>query len=98
MSAPTNPSVAADAATPWWVPKIAGYDAIEVHPCCVVGFADGQEFIETCEAEDAHFWSVYGHCKTGGVECFEDFPTEAEAEAFAERLRQTYPHLAEERP
>ena len=31
-------------------------------------------------------------------ECFEDFPTEAEAEAFAERLRQTYPHLAEERP
>jgi hypothetical protein len=48
------------------------------------------------EPEDAHFWSVYGHHVTGGLECFEDFPTEAEAEAFAARLRRTYPHLASE--
>jgi hypothetical protein len=67
---------------------IRNFDAIEVHPCCVVGFADG---VEMCEPEDAHFWSVYGHHVTGGLDCFEDFPTEAEAEAFAARLRRTYP-------
>jgi hypothetical protein len=33
---------------------------------------------------------------TDGVLCFEDFPTEAEADTFAEKLRLTYPHLAEE--
>ena len=39
---------------------IRNFDAIEVHPCCVVGFADGVEIVETCEPEDSHFWSVYG--------------------------------------
>jgi hypothetical protein len=38
-------------------------------------------------------WSVYGHCVTGGVDCFEDFETEAEAKAFAAMLRRAYPHL-----
>jgi hypothetical protein len=60
MSAPSNPIEAAFAATPSWMLAIRNFDAIEVHPCCVVGFADGHEIVETCEPEDAHFWSVYG--------------------------------------
>jgi hypothetical protein len=94
MSAPTAQHGAA--ATPPWMLSISEFDAIEVHPCCVVGFADGLEIVETCEPEDAHFWSAYGHYRTGGVACLEDFATEAEAKAFADGLRQAYPHLAEE--
>src|ERR1700733_15424575 len=93
---PSNPVEAAFAVTPSWILAIGNFDAIEVHPCCVVGLSDRQEIVETCAREDAHFWSVYGHCVTGGLECFEDFSTEAEAEAFAARLRRTYQHLAGE--
>jgi hypothetical protein len=96
MSAPSNPIEAAFAATPSWMLTIRDYDAIEVHPCRVVGITDGIESVERCAPEDAHFWSVYGRCVTIGVDCFDDFPTEAEAEAFAARLRRTYPHLAGE--
>jgi hypothetical protein len=96
MSAPSNPIAAAFAVTPSWMLAIRDFDALEVHPCRVVGTADGIETVERCAPEDAHFWSVYGHYRTGCVDCFEDFPTEAEAEAFAARLRRTYPHLAGE--
>jgi len=94
MSAPSNPIAAAFAATPSWMLAIRDFDAIEVHPCCVVGVADGIEIVETCAPADAQFWSVYGHCVTGGLDCFEDFPTAAAAENFAARLRRAYPHLA----
>jgi hypothetical protein len=94
MSAPSNAIAAAFAATPWWMLAIRNFDAIEVHPCCVVGVADGTEIVETCEPANARFWSVYGHCVSGGLACFEDFPTEAAAENFATRLRRIYPHLA----
>jgi hypothetical protein len=96
MSTPANPIEAAFAATPSWMLAIRDFDAIEVHPCCVVDIVAGHEIVEPCAPADAHFWSVYGHCVTGGVLCFEDFPTETEAEAFAEKLRRTYPHLAGE--
>jgi hypothetical protein len=96
MSASLNPIAAAFAVTPWWMLAIREFDAIEVHPCCVVGFADGVGYVETCEPDGAHSWSVYGHYVTGGIECFEDFPTQAQAEAFAAKLRHTYPHLAGE--
>jgi hypothetical protein len=96
MNAPSNPIAAAFVATPSWMLAIHNFNAIEVHPCCVVGFADGVDLVETCEPEDAHFWSVYGHFVTGGIDCFEDFATKAEAEAFAAKLRRTYLHLAGE--
>ncbi len=48
---------------------------------------------ERCEPEAAEFWSVYGHDRTGGVLCFEDFPTQAQARAFADRLLEVWPHL-----
>jgi hypothetical protein len=95
MSAPINPIEAAFAITPPWMLTIRNFDAVEVHPCCVVGFADGNELVETCKPDDAQFWSVYGHCRSGGLECFEDFPTEIEANAFADQLRRTYTHLAD---
>ena len=98
MSGPSNPIAAAFAATPWWMLAIRSFDAIEVHPCCAVGVAAGIEIVETCEPADARFWSVYGHCVTGGLECFADFPTAAAAEDFAAQLRRTYPHLAGEVP
>jgi hypothetical protein len=98
MSAPTDPITAAFNTTPRWMLAIRDFDAIEVHPCCVVGFADGLDIVETCDREDAHFWSVYGHHRTGGIECFEDFATEAEADAFAVLLWRAYPHLAEQVP
>jgi hypothetical protein len=64
-----------------------------VGPCCVVGHdGTGGEFVEPCAPEDAHFWTVYGHYRTGGVDAFEDFKTEAIA--FHNRLIATYPHLA----
>lgn len=65
------------AMAPWWIRGIHSFDAIEVHPCCVVGSNEDRDFIETCEPEAAHFWSVYGHRRTGGVLCFEDFPTKS---------------------
>ena len=55
------------AVTPWWMLAIRDFDAIEVHPCCIVGFADGVDVVETCERGDADFWSVYGHCVTGNA-------------------------------
>jgi hypothetical protein len=90
-----NPIDAAFAVTPSWMLSIRNFDAIEVHPCCIVDCTDGIEAVEQCAPEDANFWSAYGHCVTGGLDCFEDFPTEAEAEAFGATLRRTYPHLAE---
>ena len=44
--------------------------------------------------EEAAFWTVYGHYKTGGVDAFEDFPAEGEALAFHDRLIVAYPHLS----
>ena len=49
MSAPPNPIEAAFAATPSWMLAIRNFDAIEVHPCCVVGSANGVDIIETCD-------------------------------------------------
>ena len=71
------------------------FDALEIHPCMVVGHDSmGGQIVEQCEPKDAQFWTVYGHFRTGGVDAFEDFATEAEAIAFHDRLVAIYPHLA----
>jgi hypothetical protein len=80
-----------------WLLRLHQFDAIEVHPCHAIGYADGTVAIEQCEPEQAHFWSVYGHCLWGGVDCFEDFQTERAAEDFAALLRRWYPHLRDDR-
>lgn len=55
---------------------------------------DGTSYVEQCEPVEAHFWTVYGHYRSGGVNAFEDFHTEADAIAFHDRLIAAYPHLS----
>jgi len=79
-----------------WLLRIWEFDALEIHPCMVVGHDSmGGDIVEPCEPEDAHFWTVFGHYRCGGIDDFEDFPTESEAHAFHDRLIAAFPHLAE---
>jgi hypothetical protein len=91
---------------PAWAKEIHACDRLEIWPVCDLNWNDEEQgprpfnahddheaHCETCDADKAHFWSVYGHLKTGGLTCFADFATEAEAVAFAEKLYRAYPHL-----
>jgi hypothetical protein len=89
----SNPIERAHSLTPLWMRDIQQFDGLEIHPCRTEHAEAGGTFIEPCEPEAAEFWSVYGHYKTGGVLCCEDFPTQTEARAFADRLLETWPHL-----
>ena len=80
-----DPVAAARALTPLWMLAIRDYDALEVHPCRTIANTDA---VEICQPDDAESWSVYGHCRTGGIEFLEDFATEAEARAFMESDRK----------
>ncbi len=95
MNKTLSPTEIATALTPHWMRNIKDFDALEIHPCAIVGRdSDGTEFVETCTPDEADFWTVYGHYRTGGVDAFEDFPTQAKAEAFHDRLIAAFPHLA----
>lgn len=90
------PISAAKAATPWWMMEILDYNGLEVHPVHEeVDPETDDSTCESCQAPEAHFWAVYGHLKTGGINCFEDFPTREKAYAFAEKLLKVYSHLRE---
>ena len=89
----SNPIEHAKALTPFWMRDIQQFDGLEIHPCRTEWAEDGGTFIEQCEPGAAEFWSVYGHCRSGGVLCFEDFPTSTQARAFADRLLTAWPHL-----
>jgi len=92
---PVSPIDAAKAITPRCMQNIHDFDALEIEPCVVVGHGGlHSEIVEPCEPQDAHFWTVYGHFRTGGVDALDDFPTKAEALAFHDRLIALYPHLA----
>ena len=94
MTNDISPIDAAKALTPKWMQSIRDFDALEVQPCVIVGNSAFEEIVEPCRPEDAHFWTVYGHLRSGGVNAFEDFATEAEAVAFHDRVIAIYPHLA----
>jgi hypothetical protein len=95
MSKGNSPIDAAKALTPDWMQNIHSFDALEIHPCAVVGHDSmGGDIVEQCEPEDAHFWTVFGHYRSGGVDDFRDFASEAEATAFHDQLIAIYPHLA----
>ena len=69
------------------VPRFgAKFDGYEVWPCHKVDELDGVDVIETCESEEAEFWSVYGHETGAGLHCLIDVGTEAQANAIAEML------------
>lgn len=92
-----SPINAAKALTPDWMQRIQEFDGLEIAPCRIIGHDSlGNEIVEPCDdtPEEAAFWTVYGHYKTGGVDAFEDFQTEAEAQAFHDRLLGVYQHLA----
>ncbi len=89
----SNPNQKAKKLTPFWMNEIHRFDAVEVHPVQEFTDTDGLKFCEQCEPQEAHFWSVYGHLNEGGLECFEDFDTEDQANTFAEMLLSAYPHL-----
>jgi hypothetical protein len=92
-----SPIDAARALTPRWMRNIRDFDALEIHPCLVIGNDSlNNQIVEQCETTEAHFWTVYVHLRTGGVDAFEDFSTEAEADAFHDQLIAVYPHLAKE--
>ncbi len=85
---------------PNWRKHVHLFDGLEISPCVTIGDGNWGPYIEVCDdSDDAEFWSVYGHynpdlCEGfGGVDCLDDFATEAEARAFAETLYQTYPNL-----
>jgi hypothetical protein len=84
MNAEQNPSI-----------PIREFDALEIHPCVVVGHDDRyNEIVEQSLPAIADFWTVYGRYHTGRVEAIEDFASPAEARAFHDRLVSIYPHLA----
>ena len=97
MNDDISPIDKANALTPAWMRNIRDFDGLEIQPCAVIERCqDGTEIVEPCDdPADAAFWTVYGHCRTGGVDAFEDFATEAEALAFHDRLIAAYPHLAD---
>ena len=96
-----NPITAAKAATPWWMKDIRHFDGLEIHPVRDISrdepyagtIPQDQTWCEPCEPGAAEFWSVYGHYTTGGIACFEDLPSEEEAQDFADTLLKAYPHL-----
>jgi len=89
-----DPIKLARAVTPWWMMEIASFDGLELHPVQeLTDERDGSQYCEQCDPDAAHFWSVYGHLKEGGVLCLEDFASEAEGRAFAKTLLDTYPNL-----
>ena len=89
-----SPIELAKAMTPFWFETIHGYDGLELAPVAEYEDKDGIKYCERMDhPKDAQFWSVYGHLPEGGVECFEDFKTEQEASAFAEKLLSMFPNL-----
>lgn len=70
--------------------KLSQFDGLEVAP---VQYVDNDGGLERCMPDEAGMWSVYGHCIAGGVECLDDFNTEAEALAWAHTLLSIAPCL-----
>ena len=84
----------AGGATPWWLGMVHHCDGLEASPIVEYVDGDGMKFCEPIDdPEGAFFWSLFGHLREGGVECFEDFSSEPEALEFARKLYQEYPNL-----
>ena len=63
------------------------FDNYEIGPCVLLDPTDPTRF-DRCEADDPDigFWSVYGHLRTGGIDCISDHETYDEAKEFMETL------------
>ena len=45
--------------TPWWMLRIREFDALEIHPCTIIGSdSTGVEIVEPCEPGATNFWII----------------------------------------
>lgn len=64
-------------------------DNYEIMPCLIVGISEtGEITYEVCDPDNQNIaiWCVYGHFRTGGVECISDHDSYEEAKDFLETL------------
>ena len=92
-----SPIALAQALTPSWMMLIHDYVGLEVHPCIVVGYSQNTPILMPCAPQEASFWTVFGKYqvkgRSGGLDAFDNFPTEAEAREFHDKLISIFPHL-----
>ncbi len=50
----------------------AEIDAVEIHPCATYTDAAGTSFTEQCGPDEAQFYGVFFHLKSGGLTCIAD--------------------------
>jgi len=64
------------------------FDNYEIWPYVLLNPTDPNGGTDRCDADDPDiaFWSVYGHFRTGGLECISDHETYDEAKVFMETL------------
>jgi hypothetical protein len=62
------------------------YDNYEISGCCRHDDHEGRTFIETCDDDEAHFWTLYGHIDGQGVEAIGNFTSRAAAEQVYYRI------------
>jgi hypothetical protein len=77
--------------------KITDFDTLEISGIKI--FRQGRKILhERCEPSEADYWTVFGHLRRGGVEDFQDFRTQAQAEKYHDRLLMLYPHFSKFQP
>ena len=69
---------------------ITEWNAIEIHP--VIHLGEGS--FETCEPEEADFYSVYLHAVSGGLICIADVPTEQHANELSQLIENIIPKMS----
>ena len=64
------------------------FDNYEISPCVLVEQKDSLPLYEFCNVDNPEIamWCVYGHFRTGGVECISDHYTYDEAKDFVANL------------
>ena len=64
------------------------FDNYEISACVLVKQKDSVPIYEFCNIDDPKIaiWCVYGHFRTGGVECISDHDTYEEAKDFVVAL------------
>jgi len=73
--------------------KITDFNTLEVSGIKI--FRQGRDTIhERCKPNEANYWTVFGHLRRGGVDDFQDFRTQAQAEKYHDRLLKRYPHFS----
>lgn len=64
------------------------FDNYEIMPCVLLGQVDSGNDYESCDEDDPDIaiWCVYGHLRTGGLECISDHDFYVESQEFEKTL------------